>query len=257
MRSAGGQLFEILPEVRDCLRRDGWAIAPVAGALVILPLLLLFRVLGIDVLDPSRTPKEPGLAANLLLLVVVGLNQLAQLFVTALAVGSGGATVGALLLRGLRLLPRALAIGLLQALVMSPGLSLMVAPDPGVAFLGAFALGVGIYLFVRLILAVPALVRETLGVRAAVARSWELTRGRTLALLALLGALLVGFFLLAVVLLALAAPVAAIATLLLGDAGPGWGPGQWINVLALAALQAMLSVLVALVAGRVYRALAG
>ncbi len=256
---AGGRsrLADVLPGVRDCLRRDGWAIAPVAGALLILPLLLLLRAMALDLLDPRPEVAEPGPAVALLLVAVLLLSILAQLFVTAIAIGQSGETVGQLLGRLARLLPQAFVIGFVQALPASLGLQAMSVAEPGLALAGGMLVGLGLYLFARLILALPALVDEGLGIGAALQRSWSLTAGRSLGLIALLLGVIVGFFLVALLLVAVAAPVAAIATLLLGEPATGWGPAQWVNGLMLALLQASLTVLVALVAGRAYRVLAG
>lgn len=257
MASSSPQLSDVLPGVRECLRRDGWAIAPVAAALLALPLLLLVRAIGLDLLDPGAELGRPDPGILPLLFAVLALSILAQLFVTALAVGEGGATVGELLRRLVPLVPRAFLIGFVQALPASLGLQAMAAADPGVALGGAFLAGLGLYLFARLLLAIPALVREGEGVRAALLRSWQLTSGRSIGLIALLLGLLVAFFVMAVLLVAVAAPIAAIATLLFGDPANGWGAAQWVNGLMLALLQTSLTVLVALVAGQTYRVLAG
>lgn len=251
-------LAEVLPGVRDCLRDDGWAIAPVAGALLLLPLLLLLRAIGLDLLAPRPEPgAPPGAAVALLLVAVLVASVLGQLVITAIAVGAGGATVGQLFQRLLRRLPEAFAVGFVQALPASIGLQAMASGTPGLAFAGAVLAGVGVYLFARLMVALPVLVAEGKGVLPALRRSWHLTAGRSLGLVALLAGLLVGFLLLAILVVAVSAPVAAIVTLVLGEPAVGWGGAQWVNGLVLAALQTALTVLVALVAGRTYRVLAG
>lgn len=257
MTTGRSPLTDVLPGVRECLRNEGWAIVPVSGALLVLPLLLLVRAMGLDLLEPKPDLGPPGPAVGLLLLAVLLLSILGQLFVTALAIGQAGETVGSLLARLTRLLPQGVAIGFIQAVPVSLGLQAMASSQPVLAFAGASMVGVGVYLFARMMVALPVLVGEGGGVLAALQRSWELTSGRTLGLIVLLLALMVGFFVLAVLLVALAAPVAAIATLLLGDPATGWGPAQWVNGLLLAALQTSLTVMVALVAGRAYRTLAG
>ncbi|WP_448582267.1 glycerophosphoryl diester phosphodiesterase membrane domain-containing protein [Thermaurantiacus sp.] len=221
-----------------------------------LPLLLLLRAIGLDLLDPKAEVDEPNVGVALLFLPVLALSILAQLFVTALAIGQAGETVGALLGRLLPKVPQGFLIGFAQALPVSLGLQTMALAQPGLALVGAGVAGLGFYVFARLLLALPALIAEGEGIVAALQRSWQLTSGRSLGVIALLLGLLVSFFLMAVLLIAVAAPIAAIATLVLGNPASGWGAAQWVNGLMLALLQASLTILLALVAGQTYRVLA-
>lgn len=157
-------------------------------AVVTVPLTLLQEWV-VEGLMPAMSPEElqrvdPGEAAGRALvallvaaafLVANVALQGAVVLAAARAVTGHGTTLAEAYRVGLSRLGALLAGGLLAGLAVLVGLVLLVIP--------------GIVVFVRLALFVPALIVERLGARRSLARSWDLVRGRSWAVL---GALLVG-----------------------------------------------------------------
>jgi hypothetical protein len=185
-------------DMRELLAASRWAVIPVVAAFLFLPQLLLARFAGDGGGAGEIASLPPGFLIFLVGTGVAGL--VGQLFVSHLVLRANeDRTVGELLSGSAALLPQALAVGLLQALVLLPAILLLRSGTPPGAALGLLALGAGLYGVTRILLAVPVLVAERGGVIDAVKRSWALTEGRALRVFGMLIVLLFGLVMMLVV----------------------------------------------------------
>lgn len=200
------------------VRREQALLVPVAGLFLFLPQILVNRILG------DATPDQL-LHGNLLLLVpilagLVVMTLVGQAAVVALALGGAdgrGLSVRDALGTAIALLPAALALTLIQGLVVFAGTLLLIVP--------------GLYAMARLVVALPALIGGgSSDALAALRQSWRLTEGHGFRILGMLLLLIAGFLVLTVAIggLGHAAGVVGAAAGGLGAAAGGWGLARWL-----------------------------
>lgn len=234
-------------QTRESLSLHHPLILPVAAALLFLPQLLFARYGG-D-LDPGSVAgmEASRLGPALVLLLAAALGQvITQIYVSLIALGEGGPTLGATLARSVALAPKGLAISLLQSLALAPAIPLLTSPATAERLVGLPLLAAGFWLVLRLIYAIPILATRNRGVFAALQESFARTSGQVLRIGASIGLLLFGFLLLLVVIGSLMAILAQFAGVLGGDgAADGWGPARWLQTLVQTAIAVGLSVILA------------
>lgn len=204
---------------RDVLRRDGQLLGTVALALFVLP-----GVVG-DMVTPPHPPGQMAPMGYWTAISFLGLliGLVGQLAVVRLALGPRH-SVGEAIRHGVRRLPAYLGASALWIFPFLIAISLLLAqapdpqkPPPAVA-LGVLILLAGFaFLAVRLILTVGVSSAETGASPYVLKRSWALSRGNALRLLAFLLLVLVAFF---VLVLAISAVMGSIVRLTIGAIEP-------------------------------------
>lgn len=235
-------------EARAALDGNRELLATVAAATLLLPQLILGRWGG--TLSPQALADGDGVLFLLMLAALVG-QTLAQLFSSLVLLSPGAPTGGALLARAAGLLPAGLVASLCQSLCLVPSVILLLAPSQAMKVVGLLLLAPGLYLLVRLCLAVPALAAGAGGPVAALRDSFERTSGQVAGLVGRLAPVLLGFLLLLMVLSVL------VAILLAGSPPDDWGARRWLGLFVTTAAGAGMTILLALMLAVLWRALAG
>ncbi len=240
----GGPTFASLWEAAVAsLRRDQALLVPVAAAFLFLPQLLLARWVG-DL--PVNQWFSGGNAARTLILFVpvVLASLVGQLSLTAILLGEGeGQTVSQAIGASAGRAAPALAANLIQALGFGFGLLLLILP--------------GFYVLGRLSLVIPLIVSQTRDPVDAIQRSWHLTRGRGLQVMAWFATLFLGFLLVSIAVNGLAAAFGVVSAIAEGGVAEEgrWGLGRWIFELMGGALSAGITLLLIAFTAELYRAL--
>ncbi|MEA3039498.1 MAG: hypothetical protein QOE79_2011 [Sphingomonadales bacterium] len=247
-------------ESADYIGRHGGALFTVALAFLMVP-GLLFQLAG-----PAEGDPRPGLWM-LLLPVVVVLAIAGNLTLSTLALGREavvGKAIGHAFRRTLPVLGATLLVGLvgfalLIVMVIASGVDLNHADPMALAASGRFRALVFVFFLIawvvsaRLAMVNPAAAAEPLGPIAILKRSWILTGRAFWRLLALIGLLLILFFVIAIV---LKVALGSLVFLALGAPQPGNLPTV-VLLLLTGIVNAGLAVCVVTLFARIYVQLAG
>ena len=245
---------EIWDLTRGSLRSRSAELLPVAAAFLFLPALVVQRFAG--ALSLASPPSgEEALPVLLLLGAALALQLIGQIALTGMTLATGAEeTVADHLRRGLRLVVPGLAVSIVQSLGVALGIGLLLQPE--LLPLGLLVIfGPGLYLFVRLSVALAALTDQAGGALTALMRSWELTRGHGLRLYGWYVLLLSGLFLMTAILGLFARATGAVVKLAVGPAEAGWGPGEWLEALVSTAAGAAATAILVVFAAMLYRGL--
>lgn len=241
---------------RDTLRARLGEVAPIAAAFMFLPQLLLARMGG--AIASEATPQAADALPLVVMMAVVIVSQMvAQLAITAMALGIGtGATVADILRASAARVVPGLVASLAQSLVIGLGLALAVA-SPLLRPAGlVLMLGPGVYLFARLSVAMAALVAEGGGPTEACRRSLVLTHGAGFRILGWLLLLVFGLLVASLIVSLFGTALGAMLKLALGTPASGWGASEWVGALVSTAAGTAMSVVLVVFAAMLYRALA-
>lgn len=204
----------IWPETIAALRRHYDLLLPVAAAFLFLPQLLFAWHLGDT--PPKELFGEGRLLADVvaisLLMLVSLIGQLAIAFVIVND-GTADRTLGNVLKGAALLLFPALAASLIQGMAVGFGILLLIIP--------------GLWLIARLAPVIPLVATEHHDPIAAISGSWNLTKGRSLAILGMISILFLGFAMLTLGISGLGAALGVVTTLAAGKPVEGWGIGRW------------------------------
>jgi hypothetical protein len=193
------------------VRREQALLVPVAGLFLFVPQLLVNRILG-DATPDQLLHGNPLLLVPLLAGLVV-MTLVGQTAIVALVLGSAdgrGLSVRGALGTAIALLPAALALTLIQGLVVFAGTMLLILP--------------GLYAMARLVVALPALIAGSGDALAALRQSWRLTEGHGFRILGMLLLLIAGFLVLTVAISGLGHAAGIVGA----AAGGSWGLARWL-----------------------------
>ncbi|HEY8591463.1 MAG TPA: hypothetical protein VIL42_01205 [Sphingomicrobium sp.] len=244
-------------ETRQVLSRDGRLIAAVALAIVVLPQTV------IGLFTPQSPAKNFGLAFGLLLASLL-FGFIAQVAINRLGIGPS-TTVGAAIMRGVSRMPALLGAFLLMMIAlfiilipivlvlsllgMVSGTSSTEA-SPAVVLIILLAVALSYAVFQ---LAVPAAAAEDGGPLHLLKRSWRLAKGNYLRLLGFVAMMFIGLM---IVLLAGQLVIGSIIAAALGPPDQLSLSALLISLVA-AAIQALFTVVFAVMLARIYTQLAG
>jgi len=234
-----------------------------AGVFLVLPAFAIAMLLPppdaqqVTTIDALLATLGDYYRTNAVLLVLVALFQMiGSLTILALFTDSRRPTVGEAIRVGFRFTPTAIAAQLILgaaigAMVLLPVLLGGATKSPGITALSLVAaLGLGVWAIVRLSLVAPAVVVDRLAnPLAAMQRSWRLTEGNALRLLAFFLLVVIGFV---VVTLVGEGAVRLVLTLVAGDK-----PADIVATLVATLLQSTMSVYVVAISAACHRQLAG
>jgi len=253
---AWGDAVKLVSTNRDLL-------LALAGVFLVLPAFALATLL-----PPPQPQEEAAFEAMLAtmgdyyrsnwyyLVAAALLQMIGSLAMLALFTDTRRPTVGEALGQGFRFTPTAIAAQLILgmaigAMVLLPVLLGGATKSPGFTALGLIAAGgLGIWAMVRLALVTPAIVVDRLtNPLRAMERSWRLTEGNALRLLA--------FFVLVVIAFTVVTMVAQGATRLVLALIAGSGPADLIATLVSTVLQSAMSVYLVAISAACHRQLSG
>ena len=251
-------------ETAEFVRREMGAVLPIALALIMLPSILV-QVLRPMLVAPGST--SGALPSLLLLLIVLALNIVGTIAISALAIGRES-VVGSAIQRGFRRLLAMFAAALLVAIAAVVLLTIIAAlvgvqveelqarPESAggkLALMGLIFVVIALVFWAKLMLMTPVAAAEDGGPIAIIRRSWSLTNGHFVKLV-------VFSVLMLIVLFAVTLAVTLVAGTLLGLVGEPLKPGTIANLLLLlisGVANAILVVLFTTMASRIYARLAG
>jgi hypothetical protein len=249
-------------ETKAVLARDGKLVSTVALALLFLPQVVANTVSPPANLAAEAAPRFAGLVV-LAALLIGGVGQLA---IVRLAVGPATSVGDSIRHGGRRFLPAIIAFILLlcgMALVLSPvlialGLGPMImdpASAPPDQFLGRLSLAalIALLISVKFMLVTPVASTEAVGPLRILKRSWQLTAGHYLRLLAFI--ILVAIP--AAIVLVASQFIGIIVARLLADSINPLSAGALVFALITAATQAALSAVFTVMLARIYAQVAG
>lgn len=244
-------------EARIVLARDGRLFASVALGILVLPQTV------IGLLAPESPAEQRGLAAGLMAATLL-IGFIAQVAFNRLAIGPS-TTVGAAIMRGVARMPSligaffllmvALFLVMIPLVILMGGAGMISTSGSGSASMGAVTLILLVTALSYAVfqLAVPVAAAEDGGPLRLLTRSWHLSRGNYLRLLAFVGIMFVGLI---VVLLAGQLALGSMIAVALG-------PPEQLSLSALiislitALIQAVFTVVFAVMLARIYVQLSG
>ena len=199
----------------DALRADAATYATLAAAFVLLPAMVA------QVFGPPQPRSLAELSGTVIAVqgALAAVGAAAQIAIARLAIVGGGPR--AALVQGLFRLPRLIVAALLTSLALVPAMVLLQLTQrgqPAALLPGLVLLIPGLYVVVRLVLALPAIAARALGPVAALRLSWVATAGQGWRVMGLLASLIGGLLVVSIVAAAIAAALGSTLTLL---AGPG------------------------------------
>lgn len=264
------KMTSVWDRTSDFLRDDGARVLPVAIGLIFLPNLLSGVADGAVAGQPGALSATAGIAAiAFTLLTLWGGAAITALAMRASPPGAAVAHAGRRLpaiigLTLLLLLAAALLVMPFAAILLAGGVDMAALETAGSTLpdmdgrtammllaYGALLSVLSLWVSTRLLLLVPVVLAERLGV-GAIRRVWSLTRGHGLRLV---GVLLLYGLVAAVATMAVGAVAGLVGALLSGDA-PGISIGTIIAATASAIVATLLSVVQSAFVGKLYTALA-
>lgn len=243
-------------ESKAIAARDGRLIAAVALAFLVLPGIIL----GISVPKASATELPPAGPWMAVALVCVLIALVGQLAVIRLAVGPHGTVGEAIAHAARRLLPLVGAVMIWSLPILLAGYALYSMNDPkdgkpslavGLGFLVLTC--IGLFLWVRLIVASAVASSEDINPIAILTRSWKLTQGSWWRLFGFALLFGIGAY---VLIIAVQSVVGLLARMLIGEIGPMTVAGLIVTVVT-QVVSACVSVLFFVMIARIYVQLSG
>lgn len=262
-RTATLSLSNAWVDTRQLLERDGRLYGAVALALIILPTVIL------GVIDPRESVQSDSpMWFSLLMFIGTFISLAGQLALIRLSLGPS-VTVGGAIGHGIGRLPRyvlsLILLGLVAVLATIPfalvatALGMRIDEGAQTPLTGPLATLILVYvlamifLFTRMLLAMPVAAAERAGPVDILKRSWALSSGHWLKLFGFLIVALIGAML---VLLAVATVAGSIIVLFIGQPEP-MSVGALIEALISGIMTGVFSVLFTLILSRIYVQLSG